>query len=290
MKHFIRELAILLGLLWVILNFTFYVNETEYIVVMQMGKPVAQYKVSGGPHFKWPWPYQSTVSVDKRTQIYHSDPREIITKDKKTLRVAIFAFFRVVDPITYVENTQSLDIAQTRMDEIAYSEMHNQLGNHDFEEIVVTSRSEIMDTVTVQTNELIQQYGLETPLVRMNQVDLPPENQKSVYARMSEERKRQAKQYRGEGAQDSTRITAETDKKVTMIISEAKNQAQQIRGHADATATAIYNGAYAQDPEFFKLLTSLDVAKNIYGDPSGTKVNLVLTGKEMPLKELLLGK
>ena len=284
MSRMIRDFVILIAGIGLLYTCVFTVDETEYIVVSQFSNPIAEYLEPGGPHFKLPWPIQSTTSVDKRQQIYHSLPREIITKDKKTILVAFFSLFRITDPIAYVKNTQSIANAQTRMDEIVYSEMHNMIGGLNFDEVVVTNRSEIMNTVNTKSNTLLKQYALESDIVRMNEVDLPADNQKSVFSRMSEERKRQAKLYRAEGAEDSTRITAETNKEAKIIVSEAQNEAQQIHGRADARAAAIYNSAYGQSPEFFRLLTSLDVAKDVYSGSS--EVNVVLSGKELPLKDL----
>lgn len=287
MVRMLRDIAILVFGLGLIYTCMFTVDETEYKVVMQFGKPIAQYLEPGGPHFKLPWPIQSVTSVDNRWQIYHSLPREIITKDKKTILVAIFSLFKITDAIDYLKNTQSIANAQTRMDEIVYSEMHNMIGGLNFDEVVITNRSEIMNTVETKANGLLKQYAVESGIVRMNEVDLPPENQKSVFSRMSEERKRQAKLYRAEGAEDSTRITAETNKEAKFITSEAQNEAQRIHGRADARAAAIYNAAYGQSPEFFRLLTSLDVVKNVYSGNSD--VSVVLTGKEQHLQDLFGG-
>ncbi len=81
--------------------------------------------------------------------------------------------------------------------------MREQLGKYDLIDIVATKRTEIMADVTRRTAEAARQYGIEVVDVRIKRADLPPANEKAVYARMQAERTRQAQRYRSEGEEAS---------------------------------------------------------------------------------------
>ncbi|XOU95026.1 MAG: protease modulator HflC [Candidatus Kerfeldbacteria bacterium] len=287
MKRLIFEIVSFLLSLILISTCLFTVDEKEIAVVLQFGKPVTEITEAGGPHFKLPWPFQDVHKLDKRWQMYDSDPREIITKDKKTLLTDSFGLFRITNGIEYLKNTQTMANAQTRMDEVIYSEMRNRLGRNNFEQIVVTDRQLIMDSITQRSDMLVKdkKFGLEIAIVRMNRVDLPEENKKSVFGRMMEERSRKAKKYRAEGYQDSLTITSETDRMAKEIMASAEKESRQIRGQAEAKATAIYNAAYGSDPEFFRLLRSLEILEEAYAEDS-ENLNWVFNGDELHLRAL----
>ena len=46
-----------------------------------------------------------------------------------------------------------------------------------------------------------------------------------------------------------------------MILADAYRQAQKIKGEGDAKASAVYAGAYGQNPEFFAFYRSLEAYK-----------------------------
>ena len=52
-------------------------------------------------------------------------------------------------------------------------------------------------------------------------------------------------------------------KKLLGIQSEAYKRAQEIKGKADAEATAIYADAYNRDPEFYQFMKTLEVYRTI---------------------------
>ncbi|MFW6329913.1 MAG: protease modulator HflC, partial [Alkalispirochaetaceae bacterium] len=47
-------------------------------------------------------------------------------------------------------------------------------------------------------------------------------------------------------------ISGEMERERAQILSEARRQAETIRGAADAEAASIYSDAYGADPEFFE--------------------------------------
>lgn len=233
-----------------ILSVTYVVDEKNQVVILQMGKPVRTVQ-KPGLNFKLPWPFQSTTVFDKRLLDYDAAPEDITTKDKKKLTLDNYAKWRIVDPLTFLQTVQTEGLAQSRLDDIIYSELRAELGQHDLEEIVSVNRDTIMITVTKKSNRKMLEYGIEVVDVRIKRADLPPENEKSVYDRMRAERHRIAKQYRSEGEEEALKIRAETDKEKAIILAEAYRDAQKTRGEGEARAIEIYANAFTKDESFY---------------------------------------
>ncbi len=70
----------------------FTVNETEFTLVTQFGRPL--YTVGGtGLHFKWP--FQSATYFDRRLRIYNPRPSEFLTRDKKNIVVDSYVAWKI---------------------------------------------------------------------------------------------------------------------------------------------------------------------------------------------------
>ncbi len=248
----------------------FTVDETQQGVVLQFQRIVKEVK-EPGLYFKIPF-IQSVEFFEGRLLEYDSAPKEIITKDKKTLVVDNYARWKISDPTKFYETVRNENGAQSRLDDVIYSDLRNELGKYDLVEIVRDKREEIMSVVTVSSNEKAQQYGIDVVDVRIKRADLPEQNERPVYDRMRAERKRQANLFRSEGEEEALKIRAETDKEKTIILSEAYKKAQQVKGEGDALAITIYADAYNRDPEFFQFMRTLEA----YSVTLKTKTTLVL--------------
>ena len=275
-----------IGAILVILGLTsiFIVDETEQVVVLQFGKPV-RIITEPGLHIKVPFPIQEKNVFDNRLLEYDSPPEEILSKDKKSLIVDNYVRWKIVDPLQFLKTVQAIPTALSRMDDIVYSELRRELGTHDMVEIITENREELMEKVTVASNKATQDYGIEVVDVRIRRVDLPSQNEESIYARMDAERKRQANKFRSEGEEEAQKIRATTDRDKTIILADAYKQAERIRGEGDAKAVEVYADAYSADPKFYEFVRTLDAYKKIIDD----KTMLVLPS-DSRLFKLLLGK
>ena len=65
-------------------------------------------------------------------------------------------------------------------------------------------------------------------------------------------------QYRAEGEGLYLSIVGEADKQVEVIVAEANQKSQVLRGEGDAERNKIYAAAYGKDPEFFSFYRSLE--------------------------------
>ena len=279
---------ILLGLVGILvllgLTTVFIVDETEQVVILAFGKPVRTI-TEPGINMKVPFPLQEKIKFDDRLLEYDSPPEEILSKDKKTLIVDNYVRWRIVDPLQFLKTVQAIPTALSRMDDIVYSELRRELGTHDMVEIITENREKLMEIVTFNSNKATLDYGIEVLDVRIRRVDLPAENEESIYARMEAERNRQANKFRSEGEEEAQKIRASTDRDKTIILADAYKEAERIRGEGDAKAVEIYANAYSADPKFYEFVRTLDTYKKIIDD----KTTLVLPA-DSRLFKLLLGK
>ncbi len=279
---------ILLGLVGILvllgLTTVFIVDETEQVVILAFGKPVRTI-TEPGINMKVPFPLQEKIKFDDRLLEYDSPPEEILSKDKKTLIVDNYVRWRIVDALQFLKTVQAIPTALSRMDDIVYSELRRELGTHDMVEIITENREKLMEIVTFNSNKATLDYGIEVLDVRIRRVDLPAENEESIYARMEAERNRQANKFRSEGEEEAQKIRASTDRDKTIILADAYKEAEGIRGEGDAKAVEVYANAYSADPKFYEFVRTLDTYKKIIDD----KTTLVLPA-DSRLFKLLLGK
>ena len=281
-----KKFMIILSVLIVFLGLTsvFVVDETEQVVILQFGKPVRTI-LEPGLNIKVPFPFQEKITFDDRLLEYDSPPEEILSKDKKTLIVDNYVRWKIVKPLQFLKPVQAIPTALSRMDDIVYSELRRELGTHDMDEIITTNREALMEVVTRASNNATMDYGIEVLDVRIRRVDLPNENEESIYARMDAERKRQANKFRSEGEEEAQKIRATTDKEKTIILADAYKEAERVRGEGDAKALDVYARSYSADPKFYEFVRTLDAYKKIVDD----KTTLVLPSNSRLFK-LLMGK
>lgn len=251
----------------------FTVDEREQVVVTRVGEPKRTI-LEPGLYFKVPF-VEQVHTFDNRLLFSDADPAPIYTQDKKNLIVDNFARWKIVDPLKFMRSVQTVFGAQSRLDDIIYAAVREELGKRTLEEIMSGNRKQIMDAVTDRSREDAENLGVEVVDVRIKRVDLPEENKKNVFDRMRAERARQAKEYRAEGEEAALKIRAETDLEVTRLKSDAFQKSQLIRGHGDAEALKIYADAFQQDPKFYEFQRTLEAYEKTLGQR--TTVVLPLT-------------
>ena len=276
------SIALLLILLLFGMSTIIIVDETEQIVILQFGKPVRTLK-EPGLNWKLPAPLQTSNSFEKRLLEYDVPPEEVLSKDKKSLIIDNYVRWRIIDPLLFLQTVAAVPTAKTRLDDIVYSELRQELGTHDMVEIITENRELIMEKVTKASNEETSKYGIEVIDVRIRRVDLPQENEASIYARMEAERKRQANKFRSEGEEEAQKIRAATDRDKTVILADAYKSAQQIRGEGEAKALDVYASSFSKDPNFYEFIRTLETFEKVIDD----KTTLVLPGDSKLFKELI---
>jgi modulator of FtsH protease HflC len=253
---------IIIGILAIVLasSSMFTVHMTQSAIILELQKP-KKIVSEPGLYFKIPF-IQQVRYFSKQLLDNDSPPAEVITKDKKNLLIDNFTVWKIVDPLKFLETVRNVRGAEARLDDILFSQLRVEMGTHQLIDIVTETREVIMERVSASTSKKAAEYGIEIVAVRIKRTDLPPEIANSIFNRMRTERERIAKEYRSEGREAATKIRATTDKEKTILIAEAYNKEQEVRGEGDGLSTKIYADAFQKDPGFYSFMRSMEAYKN----------------------------
>ena len=268
------------NLMWVILaviavtvgsSAVYYVDEREKAIVFQFGE-IVRSNDSPGLHFKAPL-INNVKYFDARVQTMDSDPELYLTREKKNLVVDSFVKWRITNAANYYTRLGGLaSNARNRLAQRVNDALRSEFGNRSVQQVISGDRVEIMDVVRELTNEETASLGIEVLDVRLKRVDLDPDISERVYQRMEAERSRVAKDLRARGAEAAERIRADADRERAIILAEAEQKAQEVKGQGDALATAIYADAFERDREFYRMYRSLNAYRNTFATPDNLLV------------------
>lgn len=259
----------------------FQVTEWQQAVVLQFGKPVKTIS-EPGLYFKTPL-VQNVMFFEKRLLEYDAASKELITQDKQQLVVDNYSRWRIIDPLKFYQTVGTLSGAQSRLDDIIYSNLREAIGRSTLRDVVSGDRDALMRGVTKSSDERAEAYGVRVVDVRIKRTDLPAKNEQNVFSRMRTERERAAKKFRAEGEEQSRKIRSKAEKDREIILAEAKREAAIIRGDADGQATNIYAKAYGRDPDFYEFMRTLEAYKVTL--PGRTKLLLSPKGEFLRIFE-----
>ncbi len=245
-------LAVVVGL-----SSVFIVDEREKALVLQFGQVKAQ-KSDPGLGFKIPF-IQNVVTYDDRILGLPTQPLEVTPLDDRRLVVDAFARWRIVELVRFREavGAGGEDAAQIRLDRIINAAIRQVLGSVPSQRVLSEDRTALMNQIRDLARREAAALGVEVVDVRLTRTDLPEQNLNATYARMRAEREREAADEIARGGEAAQRVRASADRTVIELTSEARKQAEVIRGEADASRNAIYAQAFGQDPEFFAFTRSL---------------------------------
>ncbi len=277
MLGIVAFLCLLLG--W---SSVFTVAETEQAILVQFGKPVGGLINKPGIHFKLPM-IQNVRRFDKRWLEFDGDANQITTKDKKYIWVDTYARWRILDPLRFFQAVGDERGGQSRLDDIIDGETRNAIASFDLIEVVrssnrsflvteelegigaaeamttvKTGRSGIAAVILEKAAKITPEFGIELVDVRLKRINYTATVQQKVFERMISERKRIAERSRSEGQGRAAEIRGQKERDVLGTSSLGYRTAQEIKGDADAKATAIYAKAYNLDPELYQFMKSME--------------------------------
>jgi membrane protease subunit HflC len=268
------------------------VSETEQAVLTQFGEPVGGPITAAGLHFRVPL-VRLVHRFDKRWLEFEGSPNQIPTKDKKYIWVETYARWRIVDPLKFYQNVGDERGAQSRLDDIIDGQTRNAVASFDLIEIVRSTgrefqvtedlagigsaeamapvrsgRSAIAKIVLDKAAQITTSFGIEVEDVRFLRINYIDSVQQKVFERMTSERKRIAERSRSEGQGKAAEIRGQKERDVLAASSEGYKKAQEKKGAADATSTAIYARAYGRDPEFYQFMKSMETLQSSLDEKS----------------------
>ncbi|MCE6950978.1 protease modulator HflC [Cereibacter sphaeroides] len=235
----------------------FIVDEREKALVLQFGQ-VKAVKEEPGIGFKIPL-IQEVVRYDGRILGLPTQPIEVTPLDDRRLVVDAFARWRIVDLVEFREavGAGGIDAAQTRLQRIMSPAIREVLGGVPSIRVLSEDRTVLMNQIRDLARRQALALGVDVIDVRLTRTDLPEQNLSATYGRMRAEREREAADEIARGNEAAQRVRAAADRTVVEVTSEARKQAEVIRGEADALRNSIYAEAFGRDPEFFAFTRSL---------------------------------
>jgi len=250
-------LPVLVVLIAAAMSAIFIVDEREKALVLQFGRVVAV-KEDPGLAFKIPL-IQQVVRYDDRILSRDVQPLEVTPLDDRRLVVDAFARYRIVDVNRFRQavGVGGIGAAETRLDSILRSQTREVLGSVTSDDILSSDRAALMLRIRDGAFDEARALGIDIIDVRLKATDLPSQNLEATFERMRAEREREATDERARGNEAAQRVRAQADRTVVELVSDAKREAEIIRGEADAERNAIFAEAFGRDPEFFEFYRSL---------------------------------
>lgn len=262
----------------------------EYSVVKEFGKIVRVEKTedtSLGLSFKKPF-IQSVTKIDRSVLLYDLVPSEVMTSDKKTMIADCFTMWEISDPKLFIQKLSgSRETAEYRVNTTVYNAMKNVISSLSQEEVISGRNGQLAKMILEGIGDNLEGYGINVVAIETKMLDLPAENKNSVYNRMISERNNIAATFTAKGQQEATEIKNSTNEKVTMLLSEAKQESDRIIAEGDAEYMKLMSAAYNNESkaEFYTFVRQLDAMKVSFKNSNGT----IVLDKDSPIAKLFYG-
>ena len=276
-----------------LLSGAYTVSETEQVFITQFGKPVGgainadPANNQAGLHFKLPF-IQQVNRIEKRILEWNGPAVDIPTSDKLYISVDSFARWRIADPVVYYKGLHDERSALARLNNIIGGETKNFIAAHNLIEVVRSQknrktvrdeslidvnstlgvlppiefgRSKLEQDILAASQPLLAPWGIELLDVRFKRINYKAGVVQKIYSRMASERKQIAERFRSEGAGEAAKIIGRKERDLLEIQSGAYRKEQEIKGKADAEATATYAQAYNSSPaaaDFYQFVKTLE--------------------------------
>lgn len=270
-----KPFAIIAGIVVAILailaaSSLFTVHQAEQALVLQFGEPRRVIQ-KPGLNFKIPF-VQDVRYLDYRLLEFDAPAEEMILSDQKRLVVDAFTLYRIVDPLLFYQSVGTEAVVRTRLGSIVNAATRRTLGSVPLSTVVSKERANIMEEIRDTVNVEAQPLGINVVDVRMKRADLPEENSQAIFRRMQTEREREAKEFRAQGAEVGQRIRSRADKEKTILLAEARKNAQILRGEGDGEAVRIFAEAFGKDIDFFAFYRSMQAYRESLSSDDTTMV------------------
>lgn len=273
----------------VLMDATFTVKENEYACTVRFSK-IIDTTDQAGLHFKVPF-LDSVKYFPRITQLYDIPPSEVLTSDKQNMTVDCYILWSISDPKLFYQTLGSTGVAEQRLDALTYNELKTVMGTLAQADIINmedgAKRNEIYENIASDVNRLAATYGIRVEDVKIKQFDLPDSNLNAVYNRMISERNQMAEKYTADGNYEASIIRNDVDKKVNIMVSDAKAEAAKLTAEGEAEYMRLLGEAYNSPDkrEFYEFTLALDALK---ASLNGDEKTVILDGSS-ELAKILSG-
>jgi membrane protease subunit HflC len=322
MKRFLFIGLALVIALTALRSMILFVDPTEYVYVTRFGAPVATYGGARDMGLRWkcPWPIESALRLDRRLDVLDVPTQEFLIRDRDEaagsdrplpLTFDLFVSWRIggarededaaaVD--RFVRSfgnseraraflrTQVISRLKVELSSIAFAELVNtDAGKLRLHELLTRIRQQPYQTADPAASgqsleQRAAQVGINLVDVGLRRFNHPSQVRGEIIAKIQEDRKREANNYRLEGEEIAAKIRAEGDLQAKRIRAAAEADRIRLEGQAEADATRILNEAQRQAPELYELVRLLESYPKMFDE----KTQLILS-LDHPLLKLFRG-
>jgi len=297
MKKLITVLVIVavVGVLGVLAG-PFYIQPEGYQTVVVRFGQITKVETEAGLKFKTPF-LDNVVTYPKKILMWDGEAQRIPTKENQFIWVDSTARWRISDPIKFYESISTLESAFGKLDDVIDSAVRTVISSSFLREAVRNSndilqstssetfetgdaegsdslrqltqtdasydliekgRRRLSDEMLAIAQQLTPEYGIEIIDVIPRQIRYSDELTESVYNRMIKERNQIAQAFRSFGEGKKSEWLGKQENEQRSILSKAYEEAETIKGSADALATKVYADAYGRDRQFFDFWRSIE--------------------------------
>ena len=150
------------------------VNETEQVIVLRLGQPVATV-TQPGIHAKVPF-IESVTRIDKRVLDLDLPEREATANDSQRLVVDAFSRYRITNALRFRQAVGTIEQANQRLTNVLTDALLEAIRSNSFQQIVRDRRDQIMARIREQANREADRFGIQIVDVRIRRADLPEQN------------------------------------------------------------------------------------------------------------------
>ena len=268
-------LAAIVVILVVVFTGTFTVHQTQQALVLRFGQPVAGRGLVADPGLHFKLPFIENV-VERSNQILNLETPDlgVIASDNTRLQVDAFLRYRIVDLLKFYQSLQTKERADNQLGALLNSAIRRVLGDADLSQIVRDDRAKLMERIRFDMNQETEKFGIDAVDVRIRRADLPQQISEQVYKRMNSERDLTAAQILAKGREAAQKIVADADRQVVVLIGDAQQKADTVRGEGEAQRNKIFADAYGKDQDFFAFFRLMNAYDEAF---KGSNTRLVLT-------------
>ncbi len=288
-KSHIIILVIAVLLVIVAANSFYIVEENQYACIFRF-QEIVQTENAPGLYFKVPF-IDKVTHFTKAAMLYDIPPSEVITLDKQNMTVDCYILWNISDPQQFYRSVGTVTEAEVRLDASTYSALKRAMGQLAQADIINledgAERNEIYNGIAETVNKDAAGYGIQVLDVKIKQFDLPESNLNAVYNRMISERNQMAEKYTADGNYDASIIVNDVDKKVNIIVSNAKAEAAQLEAEGEAEYMRLLAEAYntADKRDFYEFTLALSALESSLTGDNKT----VILDAESDLAKILMG-
>src|SRR5690606_8891790 len=151
-----------------VLSSVIVVPETKQAVVIRTGEPVRTYnrylpnvpygETNTGLRLRIPF-FERVQMIDKRVLDIDMERQEVLSSEQQRLQVDAYARFRIIDPVTMVENAGTEQNVALQLQPILGSVLRQELGRRTFAAMLTAERGEAMNNTRHTLERQAGQYG-----------------------------------------------------------------------------------------------------------------------------------